>query len=145
MMRSAKGSFTVETALLFPLIMTSIIVVIYMSFLIHDRTVMSVACYQAAMRAARITDKNVDVKDKAEKACRELTEDRLISTRISKIDASVNSGQVELCCNGNFIIPDGVIWIRELKSRGYRIEIKKKASRLNPTEHVRIIRRVRSR
>ncbi len=145
MRRSMKGSYTVEMAMLFPLIMVSIIVVIYMAFFIHDRTVMSVAAYQSAMRAARITDETVDVASEAEKACKDILKKRFISTKNLNVKVSANVSKVKVSCKADFVIPNGVIWIKELRSRGFRLSAERQATRLNPTEHVRVIRKVRSR
>ena len=140
MNRLLKGSYTIEMAMLFPFIMTSIIIVIYMSFFIHDRTVINSAAYQSAMHAAMITKGGVDVQALAKDRCMELLDNRLIITKGIKIEAHKSLSDITVKCSGDFEIPAEVIWIKELKEGKIKISAAKSASTLNPTQFVRNIR-----
>ena len=60
MRKKFKGSYTVEAAFIFPLVMSVIVLIIYLSFFIHDRAVMDAASYQAAMRGSFVTSGKSD-------------------------------------------------------------------------------------
>ena len=48
MRKIKKGSFTIEAALLMPLVLMILIGVLYLDFFVHDRAYLTAAAYEAA-------------------------------------------------------------------------------------------------
>ena len=49
MRKIKKGSFTIEAALLMPLVLMILIGVLYLDFFVHDRAYLTAAAYEAAV------------------------------------------------------------------------------------------------
>ena len=68
MKKNLSASYTIEAALVFPLIMGVIVFLIYISFFLHDRAVMKSCAYQAALKASLIRTSSSDMEQEARKA-----------------------------------------------------------------------------
>ena len=132
-----KGSFTVEASLLFPFILAVIVLVIYASYFIHDRAVMSAAACEAAIRGSEITDPHGDIYAKTKETGERELKGRLLSTRIKAIDIRVDAKEVRVSVCGDFVIPGGVILAPGIDSNGTEIKVSALSSRLDPAEFIR--------
>ena len=139
MNRRYKGSYTVEAAFLFPLIMSVIVLIIYLSFFIHDRAVMDAASYQAALRGSLVTADKSDFMAKAEKAGDELLKDTLLVTRVSEKNIEMKNNTLTVTYSGVMSIPGGVNFIPGIPSE-LKMKVKSSATRLDPTGFVRSCR-----
>ena len=57
MRKIKKGSFTIEAALLMPLVLMILIGVLYLDFFVHDRAYLTAAAYEAAVSGSMEGDK----------------------------------------------------------------------------------------
>ena len=135
-----KGSFTVEASLLFPFILAVIVLVIYASFFIHDRAVISAAASFAVLRGSEITDPHADIYEKVRAACEREMEGMLLSTRITSVDINVDSKEVRVSVCGDFVIPGGVILVPGINKSGTEIKVSASGSRTDPAEFIRTCR-----
>lgn len=134
-----KGSYTVEAAFIFPLVMSVIVLIIYLSFFIHDRAVMDAASYQAAMRGSLVTANKSDFLSKAEKAGDELLKEALLVTRVSEKNIEMKNNTLTVTYSGIMSIPGGVNFIPGIPSE-LKMSVKSSATRLDPTGFVRSCR-----
>ncbi len=105
-----KGSYTIEAALILPLIMTVIVFIIYMSFFLHDRAVMSACAYQAALKASLIRTGEEDMKAEAERAAGYSIEGLLLATEYPEITVTVSRKKVHIQYTGNMRIPQSILF-----------------------------------
>ena len=139
MEKKYKGSYTVEAAFIFPLVMSVIVLIIYLSFFIHDRAVMDAASYQAAMRGSLVTCDRSDFLKKAEKAGDDLLKEALLVTRISEKNIEMKNNTLTVTYSGIMNIPGGVSFIPGIPAE-LRLNAKSSATRLDPTGFVRSCR-----
>ncbi len=142
--RKYNGYFTVEIALLFPVIFSVIVLIIYTAFLVHDRAVLDSAAYEAALRGSAITYKDADVKGKVKREAEELLRNRLFVTKNTKVDVEVNMLQIKVTCGGDFRIPSGLVWTGSLRQKGRHIELTGIAARLNAGQVIRDTRAIKN-
>ena len=136
-MSGYNGYFTVELALLFPVIFSVLVLIIYTAFFVHDRAVLDSVAYEAALRGSGITYEKADIEGKTRHEAQELLKNRLFITRDVRIEVKVDPMQVKVICSGNFRIPSGLVWAPELRRKGRHIEVEGKAARLNPGQLIR--------
>lgn len=139
MRKKFKGSYTVEAAFIFPLVMSVIVLIIYLSFFIHDRAVMDAASYQAAMRGSFVTSGKSDFLKKAEKAGDALLKEALLVTRVSEKNIEMKNNTLTVTYSGIMNIPGGVNFIPGIPSE-LKMNVKSSATRLDPTGFVRSCR-----
>ncbi|MCR5626662.1 MAG: pilus assembly protein [Lachnospiraceae bacterium] len=134
-----KGSYTVEAALVFPFIMSVIVLVCYLSFFIHDRAVMDAASYQAALRGSLVTAEKSDFVGKAEKAGDELLKNALLVTRVSEKSVELDNNTIIVKYSGDFLIPYGVNFIPGIP-HSIPVSVESRAKHIDPTGFVRSCR-----
>ncbi len=134
------GYYTVEAAMLMPILLTCILLIIYMSFYVHDKCVLDCVCYEAALRGAMVTDPEADPVKKAEDAARELLDKRMIVSKNVEIDAKATALEISVSGKADFRIPKGIVLIPELRRKGISISADKKYSSVQPIEVVRALR-----
>ncbi|MCR5746753.1 MAG: pilus assembly protein [Lachnospiraceae bacterium] len=111
MRKELKGSYTIEAALIFPMIMTVIVFIIYMSLYLHDRAVMSSCAYQAALKASMIRTAVEDMRKEAEKAADYNLEGLLLATENVESEVEVSGKNVKVSYKGNLRIPHSILFL----------------------------------
>ena len=101
MKKSVKGSYTIEAALVFPLIMTVIVFIIYMSLFLHDR---------AAMSASLIRTGEEDMRSEAERAAAYSIDGLLLATSDPDISVTVSGKKVSIRYSGTLKIPRSILF-----------------------------------
>ncbi|MCR4744092.1 MAG: pilus assembly protein [Lachnospiraceae bacterium] len=142
--KSYNAYFTVELALLFPIIFSVIVLIIYTAFLVHDRAVLDSAAYEAALRGSAISYKGADIEGKVKNEAKDLLDKRLFVTKNIKIEVDITQKEIKVKCSGDFRIPSGIIWARELRNKGKHIEVTGVAERLNPGQVIRDTRMIKN-
>ncbi len=142
--RTSEGYFTVEIALLFPIIFSVIVLIIYTAFLVHDRAVLDSAAYEAALRGSGITYKNADIRGKVKREAEELLKNRLFATKNTKVNVEVDMMRIKVTCEGDFRIPAGLVWTRNLRQKGRHLKLTGTAARLNPGQVIRDTRAIKN-
>lgn len=97
-----KASYTLEAALLMPLLFGCFIVLIYCSFYIHNRLVLEKTAYAAAFRGS------IALTEKEETALREsryLLEGALLGSEGTRTSAVKEGKRVEVQCTGKTKLP----------------------------------------
>ena len=142
--KSAAGYFTVELALLFPIVFSVIVLIIYTAFLVHDRSVLDSVAYEAALRGSGISYEKADIKGKVTKEAEGLLKGRLFVTKNVNVKVDLSLTEIKVTCSGDFKIPSGLVWTRELRGQGRRIELTGVAGRLNPGQLIRDTRMIKN-
>lgn len=136
-MKKLKGSYTVEASLLFPFILTVIVMIIYLAFFIHDRCVMNTAAYQAALRGSREKSSSGKAIGITEKAAEELLAGTLIATENVSHDVNITDKEISVIYEGTMKIPAGILFMRINGSEGIPIKVKSTAIRKDPIKFIR--------
>lgn len=140
--KKLEGSYTVEAALLFPLILSVIILVMYISFFLHDRCVMNQSAYQAALRASRVKTSEGKVMGTAERAADELMEKCMLATTGVTHSVDISGSEIKVRYEGTLRIPAGVLFMNIYGSDGIRVEGSGSAKRKDPVRFIRQCRMV---
>lgn len=115
MKKGIKGSYTVEISFIFPMIISVLVIIIYMSFLLHDRAILSSAAYTASLRGSQMIS-GEDVFSEVEKCSRDLISNRLIGTKNIETDIMIDGDKIAVKYEGTMGIPVGSILCRYLVS-----------------------------
>ncbi|MBQ7724702.1 MAG: pilus assembly protein [Lachnospiraceae bacterium] len=145
MKKELKASYTLEASLLFPFILAVIVLIIYGSFFIHDRAVLDIAAYEAALRGSEVTDPDGDIFSKVRDTGNRETEGRLLATKNVSMDVRVDSKAVSVVYTGDFTIPRGVILVPGMNMKGTEIKVEGKSARDDPAGFIRECRMVEAR
>ncbi len=140
MKKRIKASYTIEAALLFPFILAVLVLLIFESFFIHDRTVINAASNLAALRGSRITDPGSDIAGIVRDMGERETDGRLLSTRDLSLDVQVSDSEVTVTCTGEFEIPAGILPVPGFDFGEREIRVIAKSKRRDPAEFIRTCR-----
>ena len=132
-----EGSYTVEASLLFPFILSVIILLMYFAFFLHDRCVMNVSAYEAALRGSRVKTEEGRVFSTAERAANELIERSMLATENVTHTISVTGSEVKVTYEGVLRIPSGVILMNISGKDGIRVTGSGSAKRKDPIKFIR--------
>lgn len=132
-----SGSYTVEASLLFPLILSVIVFLIYISFFLHDRCVMNQSAYQAALRGSRVKTEEGRVIATAERAASELIENSLLATRNVSHTVTIDGSEVRVTYEGILSIPTGTLFMKISGSDGIPVRGSGSAKRKDPIKFIR--------
>ncbi len=131
-----KGSFTVEATFLFPMILTVIVLLIYLSFFLHDRCVMNQAAYQAALRGSRIRTGDNAVIGTTESAAEEMIQSALLATEDVSHQVSVTGSEITVSYEGRLNIPAGILFL-PVNGNGISVRGSGAAKRKDPILFIR--------
>ena len=112
MKKNLSASYTIEAALVFPLIMGVIVFLIYISFFLHDRAVMKSCAYQAALKASLIRTSSSDMEQEARKAANYNIDGLLLATEDLSTEVNVSGKEISVSYSGRLRIPQGALFIR---------------------------------
>ena len=132
-----RASYTIEASLLFPFILSVIVLIIYGSFFLHDRAVLDAAAFQAALRGSELTSEHADVLTRVRETGEAALKDRLLATRNVDTDIRIEKNEISVRYTGEFVIPAGVVLTPGFKPGAIRVEAEGHSARLNPTGFVR--------
>ncbi len=133
---SVKGSYTVEASFLFPMILTVLVLLIYLSFFLHDRCVMNEAAYQAALRGSRIKTGDNAVIGATESAAEEMIQSALLATEEVSHQVSVTGSEVTVSYEGRLNIPAGILFL-PINGNGISVRGSGAAKRKDPILFIR--------
>lgn len=130
--------FTVEAALILPIVMLFTIMMIFLAFYSYDRCVMEHCAYEAALRG---TDSQISSATEAEKAAgtaaKRLVEERLFALRDFSYEVSVDAKQVTVTYYSEINMPF-LTWLGEYVSDiDMTFNVSRSAKRHNPTRTIR--------
>lgn len=108
-----KASFTIELALVFPFILSVIVIIIYLAFYLHDKSVLSSAAYSAAIRGSQMIN-GEDIETQVNSYSEKLIDNRLLATTNITTKISVTKNSVNVEYSGTLIVPAGTILCKAL-------------------------------
>jgi Flp pilus assembly protein TadG len=129
MERKYKGSFTIETALLMPVIALVFVVSVWGSFYYHDKNILSSCAYEiAVVGSTKVREKeavteamlNMELSERLNKKC----------ILFTKVNTSVHIGTNE------------VIAEAEASRRNMRIAVRHTAAVTKPESYIRKVRKI---
>lgn len=130
------GSLTVEAAFLMPLILAVLVILVYLSFFLHNKTV-AAAVIQDAARSAAGEQLEENIYQIAEGLTDVGMRERLLGVSKPRTEVLVDKEQVKITCWIDFQIPEG-FWTQLLPGQTkWQIKISGSAKRLKPVEFIR--------
>lgn len=117
------------------MILTVIVLLIYLSFFLHDRCAMNTAAYQAALRGSRI--RTGEVFGTTERAAADMIKDALLATGSVSHEVKVTGEDVTVAYEGTLSIPANVLFLPITGSGGIRVAGKGTAKRKDPIKFIR--------
>lgn len=138
-----KGSYTVEASLLMPIILGIIVILLYMSFFLHDRAVMSEGAIILANRYCneKILS-NSKIKQKLLEDSQEVINHKVIVTKNITTQITVKNSKITVSSSGTFQFPDMYIVTSIINKRKNIITVNKSMERKDPVDFIRTCRKV---
>lgn len=136
-MKKLKGSYTVEAAMIFPLIMTVIVIIMYLAFFIHDRCVLYTSAYEAALRASMVRTSDADRTAVAESAAESLKNQGLLRTEQIEKEVVVNGDNITVKMSGKFSIPGNIVFMGIGGTSGITVDATATAMKKDPVLFIR--------
>lgn len=138
-----KAYFTVEAALIFPIVILCIIIMIFMAFYSYDRCVAEQSAYEAALCGAGGCIKDAqEAYSNAQLAAGELIEERLFALKDFTYEVSVTADKVTVAyhCKINMPFPT---WLEKLADGSdFSINASGEAERIRQAQEIRFFRTV---
>ncbi|MDE5819210.1 MAG: pilus assembly protein [Lachnospiraceae bacterium] len=104
--KDARGSATIEMAVLMPMIAVLMILLIYLALYLYDRTVLYGDAYLAALRASELSEeRSEEVYAKADAWFSSLKEGQLIALSEMSRELTVDAKGVRILYNGEVVVP----------------------------------------
>ncbi len=135
--KSLRASYTIEASLLFPFILTVIVLIVYGSFFIHDRAVLNAAACQAAVRGCCLTSPRADVMETVRQCGESALSGRLLSTGNLNTEIQITKSRITVRYTGDFVLPSGAVLIPGMWENPIKIQAESHSLRLDPTGFVR--------
>lgn len=99
---TGKGSFTMEAAVVVPIVMVTFLAVIFAAFMVHDKTVMQSVSEYALLESADDLSRGMK---QAEKNITELLDSRLLSASDIRATFQSRDNYAEVTCKATFHTP----------------------------------------
>lgn len=133
-----KGSYTIEAALLFPIVIFSVFFIIYSAFFMHNQSVIREAVYETAIYGTTLNLKNTnEMKQKLQKKCQTAIEGRLISMKKPQVFLSVKKNCVSVQISGEMSTTP--LWFLP-NYNGSKISVQKSVSAKNPIQTIQMLK-----
>ena len=115
MKKKAKGSFTVECALIMPIILLVIVSVIWIMIAMYDKGIMYKAAVHAILAADyHVSDNNFQLKKEIEERIYEESDGQLVGTDEPEISVNILGNKVNIKMNAALNVPSDIAGISEL-------------------------------
>lgn len=138
-----KGSYTIEAALLMPLILGTIVILIYMSFFLHDRAVI---CEGDIFLANKYTNEqnmsNDKIRQKLETESKQVVNSQVICTKNISTQIIVKDKEISVSSSGEFSFPNMYVAKAVFNKQNFNISITKKMKRTKPVSFIRNCRKI---
>lgn len=142
-MKRMEAYFTVEAALVMPLVISVLTMTVFLFVYQYDRCLMEqdvgmLALYAGTLAAEDVNEMTKQIGRRAAECC---TDKYLFWTQ-DKIDINVRKDRVEIVGEGSTVIPLPE-WNLLNSQKGWSAKIIRRISRLSPTEIIRLWRRIK--
>lgn len=140
--KTEDGYMTLEAALLFPFIFTSIILLIYLSFFIYDRCRLENSAYIAALRGSRmITEENEEITEEVSRIANELVDGHLIAATDVSQQVEVSMNEVKVSYTAKVAPPFGTLLVQMVDRDIFTIRAGEKAKKIRILMTIRAFRK----
>ena len=123
--KNFKGSYTIEAALIMPMILSVLVLLIYWAFYLHDRAILSSAAYTAALRGSQMIS-GENVVDEVNKCSKELIKNRLLITKSVEHKIEQKGDIIAVSYDGIISIPGGVLLNKSFAAGANEIHVSAK-------------------
>ena len=135
--KGMKGSYTIEAAAVFSIVIFVLGAFLFCTFYIHDKSVMQGAVCEIAAAGSNFS-KEKERKEAAAEARKRISSDRFLGSQ--KIRSSASTGEKEVTASGNAVFPVPGFAMKYLADNQFFIQ-KQWASRiLDPAQVIRKVR-----
>lgn len=137
-----KGSYTVEAALVMPLVLGIVFIILGLTFYLHDYNIL----YEYTNRMAQkyILERQHTNEEISQTLSEELNDDMLMITENASFDVRVKKGSIKIECNADINKPQTANILFWNKKNYVNISMKKTAKRINQVDFIRKCRRIDS-
>ena len=131
-----KGSYTVEAALVFPIVLAVILFLIYSAFYMHNRAVLMEAAYETAIYGTTLDVSDIDTaKRKVLGKCYRSLSDRLISAGKPSYDIQANKNRITVSVKSTM----NTVQLEGIGSyQNSTLSVTRSANYVNPIDRVRL-------
>lgn len=139
-----RGSYTIEAALLMPLILGSIVFIIYAAYYTHDRAVLQKCAYIAALRGSQIRIGDGETCTIAKENSSQLIQGKLLGSWELTDIAETEQDRVRVVYEGYMQIPKGVL-MNLLQQGHWHVRKEAVAMRIDEPVYIRSCRQQNNR
>lgn len=142
-MKRIQAYFTVEAALVMPLVISVLTMTVFLFVYQYDRCLMEQDVGMLALYAGTLATEDMDEMTRlvSKRAAERYTDKYLFWTQ-TKIDINVRKDRVEIVGEGSTAIPLPE-WNLLNGQKGWSAKVIRRMSRLSPTEFIRLGRRIK--
>ena len=141
-MRKQNAYFTVEAALILPLVMSAVLLEMFLLIFQYDRCVLEQDVNRMTICAAAVAG---DTTEALEQQIRSRTQtvsmEKYLAWSMEKFQLEMVRGKVEVNGGGSFDLPLPE-WNLFNGESAWRAEVKRKAIKISPTDFIRLYRKV---
>ena len=138
---SKKGSFTVEAAIIMPLIFIVIIMLIYVAFFLYNRCIIAQKTYIAALRGCLyeegVTDKVLDRNAYITKQKEDLYENKLIAAQSSYSNVNVEKKEIVIKSGILVKVPFSTLLKKQGYKNGWQTSVEKRSFMIDEVDFIR--------
>lgn len=136
--RKTSAYFTVEAALLLPLITALLFMMTFLAFYSYDRCILEQAAYEAAVRGStQYLESNEETYEVVKETATNLITDRLFAIKQISCTVSVSAKTVSVRYQCNFSMPFST-WIEKIEQEPFfYIEVLREVPRKSPAERIK--------
>lgn len=133
--RCVRGSYTVEAAVIVPMVVFVLLFIIYSAFYMHNQAVLNTAAYETAVYGSTLDPAEEKIKGKMSGKCMDAIRGRLIAMKSPDIYVQVDGSRVTVKIHGEMqTISAG--WLPTYD--GEKIEVEKTVEYQNPVHKLRL-------
>lgn len=142
-MRKQNAYFTVEAALILPLVMSAVLMEIFLLMFQYDRCVLEQDVNRMTICAAAVAgDTTEELEQKIRSRMRTVSMEKYLAWNMEKFQLEMVRGKVEVSGGGSFELPLPE-WNLFTGESAWSAEVKRKAIKVSPTDFIRLYRKVK--
>lgn len=137
MKKYQRGSFTVETALIMPIVLMVILIVFFFVLYMYNRSVMQNAAYRGVTQVFYYSsESNEYIKEECSRVVLKDLENSLVGVKNAEVEIEVSADRVEITVDGRLNVPEIISPKGTVFEELWNYEIYAKGARYNPAEKI---------
>lgn len=141
-MRKQNAYFTVEAALILPLVMSAVMLEIFLLLFQYDRCVLEQDVNRMTICAAAVAgDTTEELEQKIQSRMQTVSMEKYLAWSMEKFQLEMVRGRVEVNGGGSFELPLPE-WNLFTGENAWGAEVKRTAIKISPTDFIRLYRKV---